>query len=79
MIEVTSGYAGGDLPNPSYEQVGTDTTGHREAVEIIYNKDIIDYDDLLQILWRTANPVDDGGQYVDRGFQYTSAIWYQSE
>ena len=40
---------------------------------------VLDYDDLLQILWRTANPVDDGGQYVDRGFQYTSAIWYQSE
>ena len=79
VIEVTSGYAGGSLPNPSYEQVGTDTTGHREAVEIIYDKNIIDYDDLLQILWRTANPVDDGGQYVDRGFQYTSAIWYQSE
>ncbi len=76
---MTSGYAGGSLPNPSYEQVGTDTTGHREAVEIIYDKNIIDYDDLLQILWRTANPVDDGGQYVDRGFQYTSAIWYQSE
>ena len=45
---------------------------------MIYDPSIIDYEDLLQIFWRTANPVDDGGQYVDRGFQYTSAIWYQN-
>ncbi len=78
VIDAISGYAGGDKINPTYEQLGRGDTGHREAVEVIYDPSIIDYEDLLQIFWRTANPVDDGGQYVDRGFQYTSAIWYQN-
>jgi peptide methionine sulfoxide reductase msrA/msrB len=79
VIDAISGYAGGREINPTYEQVGREETGHREAVEVIYDPSIIDYEDLLQIFWRTANPIDDGGQYVDRGAQYTSAIWYQSE
>jgi peptide methionine sulfoxide reductase msrA/msrB len=79
VIDAISGYAGGKEVNPTYEQVGREETGHREAVEVIYDPQVIDYEDLLQIFWRTANPVDDGGQYVDRGPQYTSAIWYQSE
>jgi peptide methionine sulfoxide reductase msrA/msrB len=79
VIEVISGYIGGSAEDATYERVGTDTTGHREAIEVIYDPEIIGYDDLVEILWRTADPVDDGGQYVDRGFQYTSAIWYQSE
>ena len=78
VIDAISGYAGGSEVDPTYEQVGRQETSHREAVEVIYDPTIIDYDDLLQIFWRTANPVDDGGQYVDRGPQYTSAIWYQS-
>jgi peptide methionine sulfoxide reductase msrA/msrB len=79
VIDAISGYAGGREINPTYEQVGREETGHREAVEVIYDPSVIDYEDLLQIFWRTANPVDDGGQYVDRGPQYTSAIWYQNE
>ncbi len=79
VIDAVSGYAGGKELNPTYEQVGRQETGHREAVEVIYDAHIIDYDDLLQIFWRTANPTDDGGQYVDRWPQYTSAIWYQSD
>ena len=63
----------------TYEQVGRDDTGHREAIEVIYDPSIIEYADLVEILWRTADPTDDGGQYVDRGFQYTAAIWYQTE
>ncbi|MBC7503939.1 peptide-methionine (R)-S-oxide reductase MsrB, partial [Candidatus Gracilibacteria bacterium] len=78
VIDAVSGYAGGSEIDPTYEQVGRGETSHREAVEVIYDPQIIDYDDLLQIFWRTANPVDDGGQYVDRGPQYTSAIWYQN-
>jgi peptide methionine sulfoxide reductase msrA/msrB len=46
---------------------------------VIYDPSIISYNDLLQIFWRTANPTDDGGQYIDRGFQYTSAIFYSNE
>lgn len=64
---------------PTYEQMGRQETGHREAVEVIYDPSIIEYSDLVEIFWRTADPIDDGGQYVDRGFQYTSAIWYQTE
>ena len=79
VIDAVSGYAGGTEANPTYEQVGSQQTSHREAVEVIYDANIINYDDLLQIFWRTANPTDDGGQYVDRGPQYTSAIWYQND
>jgi peptide methionine sulfoxide reductase msrA/msrB len=79
VVEVISGYIGGSAEDATYSRVGTDTTGHREAIEVIYDPEIIGYDDLIEIFWRTADPVDDGGQYVDRGFQYTSAIWYQSE
>lgn len=77
ILSVTSGYAGGTEISPTYEQVAWGQTSHREAVEVVYDPTIIDYSDLLAIFWRIANPVDDGGQYVDRGFQYTSAIWYQ--
>ncbi len=78
VIDAISGYAGGEEINPTYEQVGREETGHRESVEVVYDPNILDYADLVEIFWRTANPVDDGGQYVDRGFQYTSAIWYQN-
>lgn len=78
MIDAISGYAGGAEVTPTYEQVGRQETSHREAVEVIYDPELIDYDDLLQIFWRTADPTDDGGQYVDRGREYSSAIWYQS-
>ena len=79
VIDAVSGYAGGKEIDPTYEQVGRQETGHREAVEVIYDAHIIDYADLVEIFWRTANPVDGGGQYVDRGPQYTSAIWYQND
>ena len=79
VIDAVSGYAGGKEVNPTYEQVGSQQTSHRESVEVIYDANIINYSDLVEIFWRTANPVDDGGQYVDRWPQYTSAIWYQSD
>lgn len=79
VIDAISGYAWWKEINPTYEQVGREETGHREAVEVIYDPSVIDYADLIEIFWRTADPTDDGGQYVDRGPQYTSAIWYQSE
>ncbi len=78
VVEVISGYAGWSEATATYEQVGRDDTGHREAIEVVYDPSIIEYSDLVEILWRTADPTDDGGQYVDRGFQYTSAIWYHN-
>jgi peptide methionine sulfoxide reductase msrA/msrB len=79
VLSTISGYAGGTEATATYKQVGTNTTEHREAIEVTYDSNIIDYDDLLQIFWRTADPTDAGGQYVDRGFQYSSAIWYQTD
>ena len=77
--DVVSGYAGGTEENPTYEQVYTNTTGHREAVQIFYDPAVIAYSELLDLLWRNMDPTDDGGQFVDRGFSYTTAIFYHSE
>jgi len=78
VIDVVSGYAGGNIKNPSYKQVSSWDTKYREAVKVIYDPSKISYEDLLQIFWRTANPTDATGQYVDRWFQYTSAIFYNT-
>ncbi len=79
VIDVISGYTGGDTENPTYEEVTAGGTGHVEAVQIIYDENRISYDSLLEVYWRQINPTDDGGQFVDRGFSYTSAIFYHDE
>ena len=79
VIDVISGYTGGDAENPTYEEVTAGGTGHLEAVQIIYDEDRISYETLLEVFWRQINPTDDGGQYVDRGYSYTSAIFYHDE
>lgn len=76
--EAISGYSGGDEQNPSYEQVCTGTTGHREAVKVIYDPGQVSYQQLLQAFWQMFDPTDPGGSFADRGPQYTSAIFYQS-
>lgn len=78
IIKVTSGYTGGDVPNPAYEQVKTGTTGHYEAVQIEFDPDIFSYQKLLDIFWPQIDPTDDGGQFQDRGSQYRAAIFYHS-
>ncbi len=70
-----SGYAGGHVPNPSYEQVTAGGTGHREAVQIIYDPGRVSYETLLDVFWVNVDPLDDGGQFCDRGFSYTTAIF----
>jgi len=79
VSEVISGYTGGEEENPTYEQVVTGTTGHREAVKVFYNPEIISYKELVDRFWRQIDPVDDQGQFVDKGPQYTTAIFYQNE
>lgn len=74
--EAISGYAGGSEINPSYKEVASGNTGHKEAVEVIFDSDIISYDQLLDVFWRQINPTDNGGQFVDRGFQYSTGIFY---
>jgi len=77
VLATISGYAGGDVADPSYEQVTAGGTGHREAVMVVYDSDRITYSDLLPVFWRNVDPLDDGGQFCDRGFSYTTAIFAQ--
>jgi len=79
VVEAVSGYSGGNEKNPTYQQVAGGRTGHTEAVQVYYDPDVITYEGLLQGLWRTANPTDVKGQYVDRGRQYRPAIFYHNE
>jgi peptide methionine sulfoxide reductase msrA/msrB len=76
--EAISGYSGGHVQNPSYEQVCSGSTGHREAVQVIYHPGQVSYQQLLQAFWQMFDPTDAGGSFADRGPQYTSAIFYQS-
>jgi len=79
VLSVTSGYTGGKTQDPTYPQVCTGTTGHTEAIRIEFDPARIDYATLLEVFWRQIDPTDAGGQFVDRGSQYHSAIYYQSE
>ncbi|MGM0768083.1 MAG: peptide-methionine (R)-S-oxide reductase MsrB [Pseudomonadota bacterium] len=79
VVEAVSGYSGGEEKDPTYQQVAGGRTGHTEAVQVYYDPDKITYEGLLQALWRTANPTDADGQYVDRGQQYRPAIFYHNE
>lgn len=78
VLSVISGYTGGDVPNPSYELVCTNTTGHREAVQITFDDSIISYEELLSVFWRQIDPTDAGGQFFDRGDSYKTAIYTHS-
>jgi peptide methionine sulfoxide reductase msrA/msrB len=77
--QVISGYSGGHVKNPTYEQVCSGTTGHFESVQITYDPEIISYSELLDIFWRQIDPTDDGGSFVDRGSQYLSAVFYHND
>ena len=79
VIDVISGYTGGHKENPTYEEVSAGTTGHAEAVQITFDPKRISYEELLDIFWRQIDPTDEGGQFVDRGSQYRSAIFYHSD
>lgn len=79
VISVVSGYTGGQKINPSYSEVSSGSTGHLEAVEITFDPKLVSYTDLLEVFWRQIDPTDAGGQFVDRGKQYSSAIFYFSE
>jgi peptide methionine sulfoxide reductase msrA/msrB len=79
VIEAVSGYTGGHVPDPTYKQVSKGGTGHVESVKVIYDPKKISYQDLLEVFWRKVNPTDAGGQFVDRGYQYRSVIFYADE
>ncbi len=77
VIEVVSGYTGGSGQNPTYEDYAE--KGHIEAVQIIYDPSKITYSDLLNVFWRQIDPTDAGGQFVDRGKQYRSVVFYHND
>jgi len=79
VSKVISGYIGGKKENPNYKEVATGSTDHAEAIEIHYDSSIISYNDLLEVLWRNIDPTDGSGQFVDRGKQYRSAIFYHNK
>jgi len=77
--EVISGYTGGQKPNPTYEEVSAGGTGHAEAIQILYDPSKVRYAELLEVFWRQIDPTDSGGQFVDRGKQYRSVIYYHND
>lgn len=79
VVEVISGYTGGHMENPTYKQVSAGGTGHAEAVQVFYDPEKVIYEDLLYVFWRHVNPTDAGGQFVDRGSQYRTGIFYHDE
>lgn len=79
ILEVKSGYSGGHVENPTYEQVKSQTSGHYEVIQILYDPSKIDYELLLKAFWMQINPMDDGGQFHDRGPSYRSGIFYTTE
>ena len=76
---VVSGYTGGELDNPTYEQVCTNATGHKEAVQITFDPSVFPYEQLVQMFWMQIDPTDPGGQFYDRGSSYETAIFYHSD
>ena len=78
VVRTISGYTGGITPNPTYKQVSTNTTGHREAVEVTYDPKKVSYETLVDILFHSVDPTDGGGQFCDRGESYKTAIFVTS-
>jgi peptide-methionine (S)-S-oxide reductase len=77
VVSTTSGYTGGKLPNPSYEQVSAKVTGHAEAVEVVYDPKRVSYEQLLEYFWRTIDPTTKDSQFCDHGSPYRTAIFAQ--
>jgi peptide-methionine (S)-S-oxide reductase len=79
VLATISGYAGGHVPNPSYEAVTRGGTGHREVVQVVFDPSRVSYDELLEVFWRNVDPLDGGGQFCDRGHSYTTAIFARNQ
>lgn len=79
IIKVVSGYTGGHVENPTYEEVCSDTTGHYEAVQITFDPTVFSYEQLVELFWRQIDPTDAGGQFGDRGQSYAPVIFYHDE
>jgi peptide methionine sulfoxide reductase msrA/msrB len=79
VVSTTSGYAGGRVKDPTYEQVSAGGTGHTEVLQVAYDPARVSYEQLLEVFWRNVDPTDAGGQFCDRGSQYRTGIFYEGE
>ena len=79
IVSVVSGYAGGQVDNPTYEEVSAGGTGHTESIEVTYDPSKVTYEDLLDVFWRNVDPTTPNAQFCDHGSQYRTAIFYHNE
>ena len=79
VLSVTSGYMGGSVANPSYEDVSAGRTGHAESIEVAYDPTKVSYRKLLETFWRNVDPITPNAQFCDHGSQYRSAIFFQTD
>jgi peptide-methionine (S)-S-oxide reductase len=79
VVSVTSGYTGGTVDHPTYEQVSAGSTGHAEAVQVIYDPAKIDYEKLLDVFWHNVDPLTRDAQFCDHGRQYRTSIFYHDD
>jgi peptide-methionine (S)-S-oxide reductase len=79
VVRTTSGYTGGTVPNPTYEQVSAGGTGHAESVEVTFDPKLVSYKELLDVFWHNVDPLAKDRQFCDGGHQYRSAIFYRGE
>jgi len=76
VMQTEAGYTGGQISNPTYEQVSSGTSGHIEAMRVVYDPELTNFEKLLDVFWRNIDPIDAGGQFCDRGPQYRSAVFF---
>ena len=79
ILNVYSGYSGGDEIAPTYEEVKSQKTHHMECVKLVYDCSIISYKEILEIYFETIDPFDEDGQFIDMGYSYSTALFYQNE
>ena len=79
VISTVSGYSGGHLKNPTYQDVIYKDTGHVEAIEVVYDPKAVNYEKLLDIYWKNIDPFDSAGQFCDKGKSYRSVIFFQTQ
>ena len=79
VISTISGYSGGHLKNPTYQDVIYKDTGHVEAIEVVYDPKIVNFEKLLDIYWKNIDPFDSAGQFCDKGKSYRSVIFFQTQ